>query len=936
MRTLSRSPLLAYGLAVATVAVALGLTLLAWTSLKAVPLTLFWAAVTITAWAGGPGPGLVATVLAALAGEWLLVEPGRRLTEGLPDVLRVGSFLFVGAVISLLSAGRLRAERAQRRSEERLQAILDRTAAVVYLKDLDGRYLFVNEPFERLFHVTRDAARHRTSHDLFPAAMAERFRANDRSALAAGVPLEFEETVPHDDGLHTYISIKFPLTDASGVPYAVCGISTDITERKRAEDEVARQREWLRVTLGSIGDAVIATDVEGRVTFLNGVAEALTGWRDGDARGQPLDAVFRIVDEQTGAPSENPVRRVLRDGTVVRLANHTRLVARDGREVAIDDSGAPIRDASGNVRGVVLVFRDVSTRREAERRATFFAADAERRRREAEVIAELARSINAALDLDAVLQRITDGARELTACDLARIALREPGDAGMVFRSWVGTRYLGYESLRVDPGEGLGGIVVATGRPFRTENVLDDARLPKAHLSLIEAEGTITSMVVPIVIQGRVEGLLYVDRRTRRPFTDRDEAIVVQLADHAGIALGNLRLLHEAQAANHAKDEFLATLSHELRTPLTAVMGWVRMLRTGPLDGPTTARALETIERNSRLQAQLIEDLLDVSRIITGKLRLERRPVDLAPVIEAALDAVRGASEAKGIALTTTLDRTAGLVAGDPDRLQQVVWNLLSNAIKFTPRGGRVDVRLERTDSHVQIAVTDTGRGIPAAFLPFVFERFRQVDSTSTRAHGGLGLGLAIVRHLVEVHGGTVRARSDGEGRGSTFVVALPLMAAREEAALASAPTPPALTVPAPRILEGLRLLIVDDEVDARDLLTTILERAGAQVTSARSAIEALDVLERARPQVLISDIGLPHEDGYALIRRIRALDETRGGRVPALALTAYARADERTAALLAGYQMHMAKPVEPGELVAAVAGLARVVHDGPEAPRAP
>jgi PAS domain S-box-containing protein len=378
----------------------------------------------------------------------------------------------------------------------------------------------------------------------------------------------------------------------------------------------------------------------------------------------------------------------------------------------------------------------------------------------------------------------------------------------------------------------------------------------------------------------------------------------------------------EAEKANRAKEEFLAVISHELRTPLTPILTWSRLLRSGKLDQAAIERALEAIERSARSQAQLIEDLLDVSRITSGKLRLDVRPIDLQPVVEAAIGSVRPGAEAKGVRLETVLDRNAGVVSGDPDRLQQVVWNLLSNAVKFTPPGGQIQVRLQRVNSHVEIAVSDTGQGINPGFLPHVFERFRQADSSSTRTHGGLGLGLAIVRHLVELHGGRVRAESPGEGRGATFVVELPL-AIRHQPLTPDRIHPRADEgVPFDGKLElgGVRILVVDDEPDTLDTVRAVLEQAGAEVRSAGSAGEALVTLDQWRADVLVCDIGMPQEDGYSLIRKVRALAPERGGYIPAVALTAYARVEDRLKVLSSGFQMHVPKPVEPAELVAIMA----------------
>ncbi len=386
-----------------------------------------------------------------------------------------------------------------------------------------------------------------------------------------------------------------------------------------------------------------------------------------------------------------------------------------------------------------------------------------------------------------------------------------------------------------------------------------------------------------------------------------------------------------AEAAAHAKDEFLAVVSHELRTPLNAILGWARMLREGKLDPESVIHAVETIERNAKSQAKLIEDLLDFSRIISGKLRLDVGPVELAAVVEAAADVVLPAADAKEIRLQVVLDPRAGPVPGDPDRLQQMMWNLLSNAIKFTPKGGRVQVRLARINSHVEITVSDSGQGISAEFLPHVFERFIQADNTITRRHGGLGLGLAITRHLAELHGGTINADSAGEGQGATFTLRLPLMSVHtsehqpidsdQQSFMGGLNEQPGVL---PR-LDGLHVLVVDDEHDARSLLTAVLTQSGAQVTAVATVADALEKLQLIRPDLLVSDIEMPNEDGYSLIRKVRLLAKSKGGLTPAIALTAHARFSDRMRALTAGYQMHLPKPVEPVELVTVIANL-RVV----------
>ncbi len=384
----------------------------------------------------------------------------------------------------------------------------------------------------------------------------------------------------------------------------------------------------------------------------------------------------------------------------------------------------------------------------------------------------------------------------------------------------------------------------------------------------------------------------------------------------------------EAERAGQMKDEFLATLSHELRTPLNAVLGWAQLLQMPEVGAKEMAEGVTIIERNARAQAQIIEDLLDMSRIISGKVRLEVQSLDLASVVQAALETVQPAAFAKEIRVRALLDSEAGMITGDPNRLQQVFWNLLSNAVKFTPKGGRVQVELKKVDSHLEVSVTDDGEGIEPAFLPHVFDRFRQADATTSRAHGGLGLGLAIVRQLVELHGGTISVRSAGKNSGSSFVVSLPMMVVhpsrepkveRRHTAEISAP---AMLRKSAR-MGGVKVVVVDDEPDARSLLRRLLEDCDAEVHTAETAEEAVALVQSERPHVLISDIGMPGEDGYGLIRRVRALPTETGGCTPAVALTAYARAEDRVKAIVAGFQHHLSKPVEPSELIAIVASLA-------------
>lgn len=431
--------------------------------------------------------------------------------------------------------------------------------------------------------------------------------------------------------------------------------------------------------------------------------------------------------------------------------------------------------------------------------------------------------------------------------------------------------------------------------------------------------------ISPLSHEGQIIGTLtIIEDVTER--VAREAELHAQIEARSKLLASEKLARSEAERANRLKDEFLATISHELRNPLNAIMGWAHMLRLGKLTDANAERAVETIYRNAKSQAQLVADLLDVSRIISGKLRLDVRTVDLIYIINAAIDSVRPAVDAKGIRLQTLLDPAGGPISGDADRLQQIVWNLLTNAVKFTPRGGRIQVKVQRINSHVEIVVSDSGVGISKEFLPYVFDRFRQADASTTRIHGGLGLGLSIVRQLVDLHGGSVSVHSEGEGKGATFTITLPFVGVvsnQEGESVHPTQGDESASFEGLPSLQGLKVLVVDDEPDTRELIREVLKECGSEVITSQSAAEALVALEEHKPDILISDLGMPDEDGYSLISKIRALPEDRGGQIPAAALTAYARAEDRMRVLRSGFQFHLPKPVDSAELVTVVASLA-------------
>lgn len=480
--------------------------------------------------------------------------------------------------------------------------------------------------------------------------------------------------------------------------------------------------------------------------------------------------------------------------------------------------------------------------------------------------------------------------------------------------------------------------VARTGEPLLVPTVeagfLEATAQSEKHLAMLRAIGSTSSMIVPLRVQGTVLGamtLAYSD--SGRHYDEADLVLATELARRAALAVDNARLYELSQkersaveAATRAKDELVAVVSHELRTPLNAMLGWMRLMRSGSLSEAKERHAFDVIERNAEALDRLVADLLDISRIITGKLRISPSMIDVRDVVEMAIEGVRPAADAKVIGIQADVDDESTVVRADGDRLQQVVWNLLANAVKFTPKGGAIRVQLRRVDSDVELVVQDNGSGIHPSFLPLVFDSFRQFDSSSSRTHGGLGIGLSVAKHIVELHGGTIEARSDGAGKGATFVVRLPVSPLLSTTP--AAPRGPAVSerpfdASPPVGLEGIRVLVVDDETDARELVGCVLESCGIEVRLAGNVADALSALKDHTPDVIISDIGMPDEDGYILIRAIRTLP-TEEKNIPVIALTAFSRGEDRTRALVAGFNMHMAKPVEPSTLVRAVAELAR------------
>ena len=686
----------------------------------------------------------------------------------------------------------------------------------------------------------------------------------------------------------------------------------------RLDDITARH---LAKVVESSDDAIISKDLNSIIKSWNPAAERIFGYTAAEAVGKSIRMI--IPDELQN--EEDVVLGRIRIGE--RVDHYETIRQRkDGTRIAVSLTVSPILDDAGNVVGASKIARDVTERQRLLTEARDHAVNTA-------MLNEVGAVVASTLDRETIVQKVTDTARELTHAEFGaffyNVRDQQTADAYMLY-ALSGADMAAFSKFPHPRATELFRPTLRGERPVRLDDVTTDPRygknapfhgMPEGHLPVR------SYLAVPVKgLKGDVIGGLFFGHSAPGVFTDQHEQLAVGTAAWASVALENARLYAEAQDANRMKDEFLAVLSHELRTPLNAILGYARMLRGGMLEGDLAVRALETVERNSRWLAQIVEDVLDVSRIVSGKIRLDVQAVELPAIIDNAVSTIQPAAEAKGVSVHTLIDTRAPAVSGDPDRLQQVIWNLLSNAVKFTPRGGRVQVRLERVESHIQVVVSDSGVGIRRDFLPFVFERFRQGDSGPTRKTGGLGLGLSIVRHIIEMHGGTVQAESPGEGQGSTFTIRLPFVVVKPAKEPRREHPQAEVGVPLAGLqsLTGIRVLAVDDEADSRNLLRVVLEAAGATVTSAGSAAEALGMLEANPPDVMIADIGMPDMDGFELIKHVRLLPNPAAAQVPAAALTAFARSEDRTRALQSGFEMHLAKPVDPGELVASVATLVR------------
>jgi len=731
----------------------------------------------------------------------------------------------------------------------------------VFVCDLEGKILEANEAVSRLLGLRRDEVLEQSISRFLGQDEAREFVVALREVVERDVTrnVRLQPRSASGEMIPTTLNAS-ALRDTDGNIIGAIGILRDMRELDQA-------RAYAESLIKNAPDPVFVSDLEGKIHQANDAVFSLLGFRPDELIEQSLS---RIISPEETWEFMVALREVVDRGVTRNARLHPRSASGDVIPTTLNASA--LRDTEGRVIGAIGILRDM---RELDKARAY-----------AESLIKNAPDPVFVSDLEGKILQANDAVSHLLGFRQDEVVEQSV------------SRFLGADETRE---------FVAALREVVEHGVSRNVRLHPRSASGEVISTTLNASALRAA-DGNVIGAIGILRDMRAY-----EQVLHDLEDSR----------RELRDADQAKDRFLAIVSHELRTPLTAMLGWVRLLTTGMLDEATSARALPVIERNTKLLAQLIDDLLDVSGIVAGKLRLEVGPVDLVAVIESAIEAVQGLADAKSIGLKAVLDPSAGSVAGDPGRLQQVVWNLLANAIKFTPCKGRIDLRLESAGSHARLTVRDTGRGISPELLPHIFDRFRQDERT--RQHGGLGLGLAIVRHIVKLHEGSVWAESDGEGRGATLVVELPLPTDDVRSAQKPAAVYRRLGSASSRLinLAGRRILVVDDEADARDLLAEILGQAGADVIVVGSADEALEVLRRWRPDVLVSDIGMPGDDGYVLIRKVRALGPEEGSQVRALALTAYARSEDRVLALEAGFHTHIAKPVDPLELTALIAGLA-------------
>lgn len=964
----SRSWLRRYGMAVAcTVVAVLARWLLDPILGDSLPLATLFGAVAIAIWYGGLRPALLTVLLGYLVSDYLFIEPRKVLAfKGTAELVGLVAYLFSCFIIILigeaLHSARRRAEAdarevVQQREhfQSRLeQQVRERTAALsaseehfrllvegtkdyaIFMLDPAGRVISWNPGAARIKGYQADEIIGWHFSRFYPSEGVQAGKPQRELEIAAREgKYEEEGWRVRKDGSQFWASVLITaLYDETGKLRGFGKVTRDQTQKKHAEENTRRliaeqaareeaertaevvraQREQLRVTLVSIGDAVIATDPAGKVTLLNPVAQALTGWSQEDAAGQALETVFPIHNEQTGQPAENPVARVLREGIVVGLANHSVLTARDGTARPIDDSAAPILDAAGAIVGTVLIFRDVTERRRAEQTVRF--------------LADASAALAALVDYESTLQKVASLAVPFFA-DWCAVDMAQPD--GSLRRlviahadpSRVELAHALHRRFPPDPDAPRGvGKILRTGQAELiaevTDALLAETVQDEELLGIIRELGLKSYMGVPLHARGETIGVItFVAAESGRRYNAADLAVAEDLAHRASTAIDNARLYSEVREADRRKDEFLAMLAHEMRNPLAPIRNALHILRQPGVDAAVVERVREMMERQVLHMTRMVDDLLDVSRITRGKIELRKEVVDLASVVNRTVEALRPLIEDRRQELTVDLPPEPVRLEADPTRLEQVLANLLTNAAKYTDQEGHIHLFAQQQGGVLVLRVRDTGMGLAPDMLSRIFEPFVQSGRVLHRSQGGLGIGLTLVRSLVEMHGGTVQAHSDGLGKGSEFVVRLPILSEQQHIVggrPAGGPSAPARAAPKRRIL------VVDDNVDAAESLALLLRLEGHDVWVAHDGPAALTAVNANAPDIVFLDIGMPVMNGYEVAQRLRQRPGVNN--VLLVAMTGWGQEEDRRRSQEAGFDRHLVKPVEPEALQQLLAAL--------------
>jgi PAS domain S-box-containing protein len=852
-----------------------------------------------------------------------------------------------------------------------LSVLADSLPAGLFIADASGTIVYANPKFREICGLPSEGSLDMGWWVAAAPEVRERVAREWSDAVARGDDWESELRCPDVNGGTRVLAIRSsPLRNGDGAITGHTGVVEDVSTRTRLQSKVSTLLVASRILLESTrldevlpATMALATDLieaDGyavwrlsptgwRIVASKGVSEAFVNVPVQTFQGKPATTVqssntlvvedvrsVPMLDERRPALDREGIRAMIMVPLNIQGSLSATLTFYYKTPRRFDDLRIQTATALGNLAAVAISTAELHEEELSQR------ARAERAHAHTSFLADVGIALGSSLDYEATLKAVAQLAVPRIAdwCSvdilepdgqLKRLAVAHADPKKVEFARTFRERY------PEDPNQPSSiHQIIKTGQPFMATGITDDQLVRAArdaeHLDAMRYLRPTSYIAMPLIANGRPLGAMtFVTAESVPPYVAEDLQFVQAVAERAALAVDNARAYSQARAANRAKDEFLATLSHELRTPINAIMGWAQMLQHGVVDEKRLAHAVDAIVRNAAAQARLIEDLLDLSRIISGKLRLDVESIDVGEVVSAAVATFEPAADAKGLRLQSIADASGARVYGDRQRLQQAVWNLLSNAVKFTPRGGRVQVQVLRLNSHVEIVVSDTGEGIRLDVLPYIFDRFRQADSSSTRRHTGLGLGLAIVRHISELHGGTVEALSDGPGQGATFRIKLPVSVAKTaslpQSEAAEHPAVPMITTdtlePATLPdLAGTRILIVEDEPDAREMIAYLLRQRHAEVEVASSVEAALAALESNRPDVLLSDIEMPDRDGYDLIAAVRALPSDSIARIPAAALTAYSRPEDRAKSMLAGYDAHLSKPVDLAELIATIVRL--------------